>query len=124
MRLRRKSLLYFFPNFTLPVYCRHPGIFSQHSPIHQALIKNKVQEGIDRLKWVLYQDPAHSEHLRFLGQNTSYEFEQLNICDEDSKPLQNRLVEFLTCGDELLCLSAAKLLFELFKVNRNEHCRI
>ena len=73
---------------------------------------------------MLYQDPAHSEHLWFLEQNTSYEYEQLNIYDEDSKPLQNRLVEFLTCGDELLCLSAAKLLFELFKVNKNEHCRI
>ena len=126
MRLRRKSLLYLFPNFTLPVYCRHPEIFSQRSPIHEALIKSKVQEGIERLKWVLYQDPAHSEHLRFLGQNTSYEYEQLNIYDEDSKSLQKRLVKFLTCGNELLCLSAAKLLFELFKVNKtkNEHCRI
>ena len=81
---------------------------------------NDVIEALNRLRWLLYQDECcdDSVHWHFPGHSHSfdYDYKLLNIYDVESKPLQDLLIQFLSCNDELLCLSAAKLFFDLFKV--------
>ena len=87
---------------------RHPEIFSQ-------LLK--ADEATDRLKWLLFQAPSHLSDLSSSSEaRTSYYCEHLNVYHEESKNFIARLIPFLSYTDELICLSTAKLIFDLFMV--------
>ena len=106
-----------------PTCVPHPNrhyLQIEHIPgVQQHLIKQRITEACNRLKWVLYEQNADLPLTCFPGQSVdyNYDYKLLNVYDDKSSDILTRLVGFLASEDEGLCLGAARLLFDLFRVS-------
>ena len=83
------------------------------------------------MKWMLYGDDT-DYNILLPGQESNYDYKKLNVyaksghvfpsslrlpssTDQEEK-LVDKLISFLQCNSDTLCLSAALLLFDLFQV--------
>ena len=111
--------MYISPHPLVPRSIRHYLQIEHFPGVQQHLIKQIITEACNRLKWVLYEQNADLPLTCFPGQSVdyNYDYKLLNVYDDKSNELLTQLVGFLESKDEGLCLGAARLLFDLFRVS-------